>query len=62
VLPDELCKLLPRRGRPLAKELKQAVNIRLSPDIVAAFKSTGKGWQTRVNNALREWLQEHKSV
>jgi uncharacterized protein (DUF4415 family) len=61
VLPDELCTLLPKRGRPLAKEPKQAVSIRLSPDIVATFKSTGKGWQTRVNNALREWLQEHKS-
>ena len=48
------------RGRPFSESPKQSVNIRLSPDILATFKSTGKGWQTRVNNALREWLQEHR--
>jgi hypothetical protein len=26
---------------------------------LAAFKATGKGWQTRMNEALREWLKEH---
>jgi hypothetical protein len=44
-LPEELCTLLPKRGRPLAKEPKQAVCIRLSPDIVATFKSIGKEWR-----------------
>jgi uncharacterized protein (DUF4415 family) len=49
-----------RTGRPPLAEPKKAVNIRLAPDILAAFKATGKGWQTRINNALHDWLKEHK--
>ncbi len=48
-----------RTGRPRLAEPKKAVNIRLAPDILAAFKATGKGWQTRINNALHDWLKEH---
>jgi uncharacterized protein (DUF4415 family) len=33
--------------------------IRFDLDVLAAFKATGKGWQTRMNEALREWLKEH---
>jgi hypothetical protein len=35
---------------------------RVSPDLLAglvALKATGKGWQTRVNEAMREWLKSH---
>jgi len=46
-----------KRGRPKAGETKEAVNIRFSPDILAAFRATGRGWQTRINDALREWLE-----
>jgi len=28
-------------------------------DVLEAFRATGKGWQTRMNAALREWLKEH---
>lgn len=34
----------------------QHVNIRLDADVLSAFKGTGSGWQTRLNNALRDWL------
>lgn len=51
-----------RRGRPPLVEPKTAVNIRLAPDILAAFKATGKGWQTRINDALHDWLKEHRPV
>jgi uncharacterized protein (DUF4415 family) len=37
----------------------QAVTIRYDADIIAAFKATGAGWQTRMNDALREWLGAH---
>jgi uncharacterized protein (DUF4415 family) len=50
---------LVRRGRPRAQNAKQAVTIRYDPDIIAAFKATGAGWQTRMNDALREWLKTH---
>ena len=51
-----------RAGRPtgsLKAEPKQATTIRLSPDVMAAFKGTGKGWQTRIDAALKDWLRTH---
>lgn len=48
-----------RRGRPKAEQTKQALTVRYDADIVAAFKATGKGWQTRMNEALRDWLKTH---
>jgi uncharacterized protein (DUF4415 family) len=59
VLPPELVAMLPRRGRPISETPKIAMNIRLSPDVIAAFKGLGRGWQTRINDALRDWLKEH---
>ena len=50
------------RGRPGGTGTKSPTTIRLDDDILATFKSTGKGWQTRVNNILREWLQGHKAA
>lgn len=51
--------LKPKRGRPALDKPKEHVNIRLDADIVGAFKGSGAGWQTRLNNALREWLKTH---
>ena len=53
--------LQPRRGRPPLAAPKEHVNIRLDADIVQSFRRTGAGWQTRLNNALREWLRAHAS-
>ena len=50
------------RGRPKANITKERITIRLSPDVVDAFRSTGQGWQTRVDAALREWLKMHSLV
>jgi len=47
------------RGRPKADETKVFTAIRLDADLLDAFKATGKGWQTRVNAALRQYLAEH---
>lgn len=38
---------------------KTPVSLRLDSDILDAFKSTGKGYQTRINDALRRYLIEH---
>lgn len=43
-----------RPGRPRSEAPKQAVNIRLDADLVAHYRATGPGWQTRVNDALRK--------
>ena len=47
-----------RRGRPVGSN-KAKVNLRLDVDILEAFKSGGDGWQTRINAALRDWVQHH---
>lgn len=48
-----------RIGRPPVDTPKVFTGIRLDADIVETFKSTGKGWQTRMNAALRDWLKNH---
>ena len=47
---------LVRRGRPSAVAPKVPVSLRLSPDVVARFKATGAGWQTRMDAAPSDWL------
>lgn len=44
---------LVRRGRPKSDNPKQSVTIRLDRDLVDWFKSSGDGWQTRINSELR---------
>ncbi len=46
--------LKPKRGRPPMINPKEHLNIRLDADIVGAFRRTGAGWQTRLNDALRD--------
>jgi len=48
--------------RPPAEIRKVTVTIRLDPDIVAAFKAPGDGWQTRMNAELREALKRLPSA
>ncbi len=47
------------RGRPKAIDTKVFTAIRLDADLLETFKATGKGWQTRMNAALRQYLTEH---
>jgi uncharacterized protein (DUF4415 family) len=47
-----------QRGRPAGSE-KESTTIRFDRDILDAFRSAGPGWQTRINAALRDWLEKH---
>lgn len=50
-------QIMARRGRPVGTvkaDNKVAVKLRLDPDVVAALRASGRGWQTRVNDLLRE--------
>ena len=54
---------LKRIGRPRATTpLKVPTTIRFDADVLAALKASGKGWQTRVNDAVRDWLKTHSPV
>lgn len=48
-----------RSGRPRTPTPKQPLTVRYDAEIISAFKATGKGWQTRMNDALRDWLKTH---
>lgn len=50
---------LVRRGRPPKLKRKVAISIRLSENVLDAFKRCGPGWQTRIDEALEQWLEEH---
>lgn len=46
------------RGRNRAAT-KEQVAVRYSPEVLAAFRAAGPGWQTRMNEALKDWLRTH---
>lgn len=50
-----------QRGRPPGSE-KESTTIRFDRDVLTAFRSAGPGWQTRMNSALREWLNTHSTA
>jgi uncharacterized protein (DUF4415 family) len=52
---------LVRRGRPPAgARPKQAVKLRLSPDVLDHFRAGGPGWQTRINASLERAVTRQK--
>ncbi len=60
-LPGSLLLKLGVRG-PQKTPTKELVSIRLSQEVVASFRASGPGWQTRVDRALKEWLKTHQLV
>jgi uncharacterized protein (DUF4415 family) len=58
-LPQSLQRKLGVRG-PQKAPTKERITIRLSRDVVERFRATGEGWQTRVDAALQDWLENHK--
>lgn len=43
-------------GRPKIPHKKQVVSLRLDPEVLAAFRASGNGWQSRMNHILREHM------
>jgi len=41
-------------GRPKSENPKRPISIRLDQDVIAKFKATGPGWQSRINEVLRK--------
>jgi uncharacterized protein (DUF4415 family) len=42
------------RGRPKSENKKMLVSVRYSPEVIAYFRSTGEGWQARMDGVLGE--------
>jgi uncharacterized protein (DUF4415 family) len=56
--PDFAESIRRARGRPALENPRQQISIRLDPDVIEKFKSTGKGWQSRMNEILRKAVIE----
>ncbi len=50
------------RGRPKSAAAKEAISIRLSPDVLAGFRARGPGWQTKIDEILRDWLKQNETA
>lgn len=60
--PTQLKAMVPikaLRGRPKSENKKLLVSVRYSPEVVAYFKSTGEGWQSRMDGVLRQYVARH---
>jgi uncharacterized protein (DUF4415 family) len=54
----ELAAKMRTRGQQKA-ERKVSTTIRLSPEVIAHFRASGPGWQSRIDEALKEWVATH---
>jgi len=67
--PEQLARMRPfrelqaerRLGRPKSAVHKEPVTVRLDPEVVDFFRSGGRGWQTRMNEALVEYVKLHRA-
>jgi uncharacterized protein (DUF4415 family) len=60
--PKQLKSMLPikaLRGRPKSENKKLLVSVRYSQEVVEYFKSTGDGWQSRMDGVLRQYVARH---
>ena len=54
VLPPEvMAQFRNKGGRPRIENPKEAVKLRIDADVLAKFRQSGPGWQTRINGILR---------
>lgn len=52
----EMVPLKALRGRPKSDSSKQLVSVRYSPEVLSYFRSTGEGWQSRMDGVLRDYV------
>ena len=50
------------RGRPKSDNKKNLVSVRYSPEVIAYFRSTGEGWQGRMDGVLRDYVSKHSNT
>ena len=58
---EKFAKASVSRGRPRLTRPKVSTTIRLSQDVMDHFKAAGRGWQTRIDEALREWIRQRRA-
>lgn len=66
VLTEELLSVLPKRkpgqrGKQIHPK-KEQVTLRLDKETLIFFKKNGRGWQTKINDALKQWVSNHHEL
>jgi uncharacterized protein (DUF4415 family) len=54
VAPEIVRRARGQRGPQKSKPVKKLISLRLDPDVVQHFRRGGRGWQSRINQALRK--------
>jgi uncharacterized protein (DUF4415 family) len=60
--PTQLKAMVPMRalrGRPKSENKKLLLSVRYSPEVIEYFKSTGDGWQSRMDGVLLNYVERH---
>ena len=52
-------KRRPGQRGPQKSPTKERITIRLSPEVVEHFRSTGSGWQAEMDEVLKHWVKRH---
>jgi uncharacterized protein (DUF4415 family) len=58
---EQLAAMVPARalrGRPPVANRKQLVSVRYSPEVLEFFRSTGEGWQSRMDGVLKQYVEK----
>lgn len=58
-MPHDFQQAIRRARGPQKAPTKIQTTIRFDREVLEGLKATGQGWQTRVNDAMREWLKNH---
>lgn len=60
ITPEQFAKAIARKGlKPVAR--KKQVTLRIDEDVLEWFKGQGAGYQTHINELLREYVKAHQS-
>ena len=54
---DQMVPAKALRGRPTLATRKQLVSVRYSPEVLTYFRSTGEGWQARMDGVLKRYVE-----
>jgi uncharacterized protein (DUF4415 family) len=49
-----------RRGRPTGSAKKTQTTVRISNEVLAFFRASGRGWQTRMDEALKKYVARQR--
>lgn len=55
-------KRKPGQRGPQVAPTKQLVSVRYSPEVLEFFKASGAGWQSRMDDALKQWVSTHSKT